>query len=68
MPHDKDQFKDGHPGEYHHQVDLAVQSMFERYGDRASVEAAIRATELCAIGDVESADMWRDISKKLRSS
>jgi len=67
MPHDKDQLKDGHPGEHHHQVDLAAQSMFERYGNRASVEASIRAKELEDIGDLEGANMWRDITKKLRS-
>ena len=68
MPHDKEQLKNDHPGEYHQQVELAARSMIERYGDRASVEAAIRATELDAIGDDESADMWREITKKLRSS
>lgn len=68
MPHDKEHLKDDYPGEYHHQMELAAQSMVERYGHRASVEAAIRATELDAIGDVESAELWRDITKKLRSS
>jgi len=68
MPHDEEYLKDSHPGEYHHQVELAAQSMIERYGDRASVEAAIRATELDVIGDINSEDMWRDISKKIRSS
>jgi hypothetical protein len=68
MPHDKEQLKDDHPGEYYHQVELATRSMIERYGYRASAEATIRATELDVIGDVESADMWRDITKKLRLS
>ena len=67
MPHDKDQLIDGDPGEYHRQVDLAVQSMLERYGNQASAEASIRASELQEIGDLEGANMWRDISKKLQS-
>jgi hypothetical protein len=67
MPHDKPYLKDGHPQEYHHQVGLAAESMIERYGNQASSEAANRATELDVIGDVESADMWRDITKKLQS-
>jgi hypothetical protein len=66
MPHDKGQLKDGQPGEYHQQVDLAAQSMSERYGNLASEEASIRAKELEDIGDLESANMWRDITKKLR--
>ena len=68
MPHDKEHLKDDHPGAYHHQGELAARSMIERYGDRASVEAAVRVTGLDVFGDVESADMWRDITKKLKSS
>ena len=68
MPHDKEQLKNDHPGEYHQQVELAARSMIERYGHRASAEATIRATELDVIGDVESAELWRDITTKLRSS
>jgi hypothetical protein len=67
MPHDKDHLKGGQPEEYHQQVDLAAQSMSERYGNLASVEASIRAKELEDIGDLEGANMWRDITKILRS-
>jgi hypothetical protein len=66
MPHDKEHLKDGHPGEYHQQVELAARSMIDRFGKRASVEASIRATELHVIGDLEGARMWREIAKKLR--
>jgi hypothetical protein len=66
MPHDKEHQKDGHPAEYHHQVELAARSMIDRYGNRASVEASIRGSELKVIGDLEGASMWREIAKKLR--
>lgn len=58
MPIDEDS-----PGIHSHQVAVAVQTMIERYGVQASVEAALRAVELEMAGDLESADMWREITR-----
>lgn len=51
-------------GESHNkQVALAAQTMCERYGARASVEAALRTEELEMAGDFDSAAMWREITR-----
>ena len=49
-------------GDHYQQVAMAAQAMCERYGARASVEAALRAEELEMVGDFESAAMWREIT------
>jgi|APSaa5957512535_1039671.scaffolds.fasta_scaffold338164_2 hypothetical protein len=66
MPSDKDKPSDGHQTDFSQQVELAAQSMIERFGKHAQSEASLRAIELDSFGDSQSAELWRRVAIRLQ--
>jgi hypothetical protein len=49
------------------EIYLAAQAMIRRYGDEADVQAAIRADELMAAGDMEGQRTWLRIVQAIET-
>jgi hypothetical protein len=47
------------------EIYMAAQAMIRRYGDEADVQAAMRADELMAAGDVDGQRAWLRIVKAI---